>query len=205
MHELNLHDTRVHAAMQLVDRRHFLPPERRRDARVDAPIGIGFEQTTSQPTLIAWMLEQLRLTPGMKVLEVGTGCGYQTALLSQLGAEVYSVEIVAPLAEQAAQTLARLETPHVHLRTGDGYAGWPEAAPFDAIIVAAGAAKVPQPLVEQLAPGGRLLMPKGVGEQMTLVLVTRAPGGEVHTEELLPVRFVPLTGAPAEADRLQSL
>ena len=205
MHELNLHDTRVHAAMQLVDRREFLPAERRRNARVDAPIGIGFEQTTSQPTLIAWMLEQLRLKPGMKVLEVGTGCGYQTALLSQLGAEVYSVEIVAPLAEQAAQTLARLETPHVHLRTGDGYAGWPEAAPFDAIIVAAGAAKVPQPLVEQLAPGGRLLMPKGVGEQMTLVLVTRAPGGEVHTEELLPVRFVPLTGAPAEADRLQSL
>ena len=109
------------------------------------------------------------------------------------------------LALQAAETLARLETPHVHLRTGDGYAGWPEAAPFDAIIVAAGAAKVPQPLIEQLAPGGRLLMPIGVGEKMELELVTRAPGGEVRIEKILPVRFVPLTGAPAEADRAQGL
>jgi protein-L-isoaspartate(D-aspartate) O-methyltransferase len=203
MHELNLKDFRVRAAMQLVDRRDFLAAERRREAGVNAPLDIGFGQTTSQPTLIAFMLEQLHLTPRMKVLEVGTGCGYQTALLSQLGAEVYSVEIVEPLARQAAETLSRLETPNLHLRTGDGYAGWPEAAPFDAIIVAAGAAKVPQPLIEQLAPGGRLLMPIGVGEKMELELVTRTPGGEVRTEKILPVRFVPLTGAPAEADRAQ--
>jgi protein-L-isoaspartate(D-aspartate) O-methyltransferase len=187
--------------MALVDRREFLPSGRRGAASIDAPIGIGFEQTTSQPSLIAWMLEQLRLKPGMKVLEVGTGCGYQTALLSQLGVQVYSIEIVQPLGEQAAQTLARLEVPNVHLRIGDGYAGWPEVAPFDAIIVAAGAAKVPSPLLEQLAPGGRLLMPVGEAEHMELVLVARSASGELKSEQILPVRFVPLTGERADADR----
>ncbi|MFO0596497.1 MAG: protein-L-isoaspartate O-methyltransferase [Myxococcaceae bacterium] len=196
MHDLNLTDARVKAAMQLVDRRDFLPPARRGDAGVDAPIGIGYAQTTSQPSLIGWMIEQLHVRPGARVLEVGTGCGYQTAVLAQLGAEVFSVEIVEPLGKQAAQTLARLEVPNVHLRIGDGYAGWPEAAPFDAIIVAAGAAKIPRPLIDQLAPGGRLLMPIGNDEHMDLVLATRE-----KTEKVLPVRFVPLTGELAEADR----
>jgi protein-L-isoaspartate(D-aspartate) O-methyltransferase len=203
MHELNLTDPRVAAAMQLVDRREFLRPERQRDAGLDAPVGIGFEQTTSQPSLIAWMLEQLRLRPGSKVLEVGTGCGYQTALLSQLGARVFSVEIVAPLADEARATLERLGVPNVEVRSGDGYAGWPEAAPFDAIIVAAGAAKVPQPLLDQLAVGGRLLMPVGSEEDMHLILAVREPGGVV-TRSLLPVRFVPLTGPKASADRARA-
>lgn len=201
MHELNLTDPRVQAAMQLVDRKAFLEPERKQHAGTDAPISIGYEQTTSQPSLVAWMLEQLQVRPRMRVLEVGTGCGYVTALLSQLGAEVFSVEILAPLSERAGRTLARLEVPNVHLRVGDGYAGWPEEAPFDAIIVAAGAAKVPQPLIDQLAPRGRLLMPVGTGDSMELVMVERDAGGVVRSRSLMPVRFVPLTGAPADADR----
>jgi len=205
MPELKLHDARVQAAMQLVDRSGFLPVERRHDAGLDEPIGIGFEQTTSQPSLIAWMLQELHLKPGMKVLEVGTGCGYQTALLSQLGVRVFSIEIVEPLAREAAKTLARLGLPDVQLRIGDGYAGWPEAAPFDAIVVAAGAAKVPAPLVEQLAPGGCLLMPVGTPDAMELTRVTRSRTGEVKTEGMLAVRFVPLTGIGANADRDQSL
>jgi protein-L-isoaspartate(D-aspartate) O-methyltransferase len=201
MHELNLTDARVEAAMQLVDRREFLQAERRKDAGVDAPVGIGFEQTTSQPSLIAWMLERLELRPGMRVLEVGTGCGYVTALISQLGAEVFSIEIVAPLAARAAETLERLEVPHVHLRAGDGAAGWPEAAPFDAIVVAAGAPRVPPALVEQLAKGGRLLMPVGTPDSMELLLISRDADGALHEEKTLAVRFVPLTGAAADADR----
>lgn len=201
MQELNLTNPQVQAAMQLVDRKAFLDDEHKRLSRDDAPVGIGYDQTTSQPSLIGWMLEQLALRPRMRVLEVGTGCGYVTALLSQLGTHVFSVEILAPLSERAERTLKRLKVPNVHLRVGDGYAGWPEEAPFDAIIVAAGAAKVPQPLIDQLAPGGKLLMPVGPPDAMELVLVERQLSGEVTSRSLLPVRFVPLTGAPADADR----
>lgn len=187
--------------MQLVDRREFLEPERRKFASNDAPIAIGYEQTTSQPSLVAWMLEQLAIRPRMRVLEVGTGCGYVTALLSQLGAQVFSVEILAPLSERAAQTLKRLEVPNVQLRVGDGYAGWAEHAPYDAIIVTAGAARVPQPLIDQLARGGKLLAPIGTPDAMELMLVERDRAGVISERAILPVRFVPLTGVAAEADR----
>jgi protein-L-isoaspartate(D-aspartate) O-methyltransferase len=201
MHELTISDPRVAFAFALVDRAAFLPAEVQHLAMRDVPLPIGHGQTTSQPTLIAWMLDQLRVRPGMKVLEVGTGCGYQTALLSQLGAHVFSVDIVEELATEAKARLEALGTPNVTVRVGDGYDGWAAEAPFDGIIVTAGAPRVPQPLVDQLAPGGRLLIPVGSGELMKLQKLTKQPDGAVTTEELLPVRFVPLTGGPAEADR----
>lgn len=196
-----LTDARVAHALALVARRDFLSDDARPHADRDVPLAIGHGQTTSQPSLIAWMLDQLQVRPGHKVLEVGTGCGYQTALLSQLGARVFSVDIVAPLAAEAAARLRALDVPHVQVRAGDGYLGWPEEAPFDRIIVAAGASRVPQPLLDQLAPRGRLIIPVGSAEAMQLRLVTRDAHGALQTEALLPVRFVPLTGAPAEADR----
>ncbi len=201
MTHLQLTDPRVAFALTLVDRADFLDDDLKRLAGRDTPLSIGHGQTTSQPSLIAWMLDQLQVRPGMKVLEIGTGCGYQTALLSQLGAKVFSVDIVEPLATEARARLAAQGVPHVTVRVADGYLGWPEEAPFDRVIVAAGAEKVPQPLIDQLAPGGRLIIPIGRGDDMKLELVTRDAKGEVKTEELVPVRFVPLTGAPAEADR----
>jgi protein-L-isoaspartate(D-aspartate) O-methyltransferase len=201
MTQLHLTDPRVAFALTLVDRADFLDDDLKRLAGRDAPLSIGYGQTTSQPSLIAWMLDQLRVRPGQKVLEVGTGCGYQTALLSQLGGRVYSVDIVEPLATAAAAKLEALAVPNVTVRAADGYLGWPEEAPFDRIIVGAGATRVPQPLVEQLAPNGRLIIPVGRDDDMKLLLVTRDAKGEVRSEELLPVRFVPLTGAAAEADR----
>lgn len=201
MTSLQITDPRVAFAMALVERSDFLDGPVQRLAGRDTPLSIGHGQTTSQPTLIAWMLDQLQVRPGQKVLEIGTGCGYQTALLSQLGAQVYSMDIVEPLAREAAARLAEMDVPNVTVRAGDGYQGWAEHAPFERIIVAAGASKAPQPLIDQLARGGRLIIPIGTADDMKLQLVTRDLAGEVHTEELLPVRFVPLTGAPAEADR----
>ncbi|HEY0881494.1 MAG TPA: protein-L-isoaspartate(D-aspartate) O-methyltransferase [Archangium sp.] len=201
MTSLQITDPRVAFAMALIDRADFLDAPVQRLAGRDAPLSIGHGQTTSQPSLIAWMIDQLQVRPGQKVLEIGTGCGYQTAILSQLGAQVFSMEILEPLAREAAGRFTELGTPNVTVRTGDGYEGWAEHAPFDRIIVAAGASKAPQPLIDQLAPGGRLIIPIGTAEDMKLQLVTRALDGTVATEELLPVRFVPLTGAPAEADR----
>lgn len=198
---LHLSDPRVGFAFTLVNRADFLDDDLKRLAGRDTPLSIGYGQTTSQPSLVAWMLDQLQVRPGLKVLEVGTGCGYQTALLSQLGGRVYSVDIVEPLATAAAERLAALGVPNVEVRAGDGYLGWPEEAPFDRIIVGAGATKVPQPLLEQLAPNGRLIIPIGRDDDMKLLLVARDAKGAVRTEELLPVRFVPLTGAPADADR----
>lgn len=198
---LHLTDPRVGFAFTLVNRADFLDDDLKRLAGRDTPLSIGYGQTTSQPSLIAWMLDQLQVRPGMKVLEVGTGCGYQAALLSQLGARVFSVDIVEPLATAAAARLEALGVPNVTVRAADGYLGWPEEAPFDGIIVAAGASKVPQPLLDQLAPNGRLIIPIGRDDDMKLLRVTRDAKGGLHTEELLPVRFVPLTGAPADADR----
>jgi protein-L-isoaspartate(D-aspartate) O-methyltransferase len=194
-------DARVVQAMEKVRRADFLPGAQQRRALEDRPLPIGHEQTTSQPSLIARMLQAMRLAPGCRVLEVGTGSGYQTALLAELCQEVYSVEIVAPLAQRASERLAALGYRNAHVKAGDGYQGWPEHAPFDGITVGAGAARVPQPLVEQLAPGGRLVIPVEESGATYVLVVTKHDDGTTSSERTLPVRFVPLTGEAAERDR----
>lgn len=199
---LRIADSRVQTAVSAVPREQFLSHQQRLFHADDRPIDIGHGQTTSQPSLIAWMVQALQLGPGAKVLEVGTGCGYQTALLAELGCEVYSVEILAPLAAGARQTLARLGyADRVHQRVGDGYQGWPEVAPFDGIVVSAGAPRVPRPLVDQLARGGRMVIPVGPDDDMHLRIYQRDAAGDLSVETAFPVRFVPLTGAQADADR----
>ena len=194
VNELFITDLRVREAMAVIPRAVFLRPHQREQADQDRPLDIGEGQTTSQPSLIAWTLEQLDLKPGARVLEVGTGCGYQTALLAHLASEVFSIDIIENLVVGAAENLGQLGITNVHLRADDGYLGWPEAAPFDAIVVAAGAPSLPPPLVEQLAPGGRLIIPVGERDDMSLLLVNKLFTGEVLQEKSLSVRFVPLTG-----------
>jgi protein-L-isoaspartate(D-aspartate) O-methyltransferase len=188
-------DSATLRALRTVPRHLFVPANLRASAYVDFPLPIGRGQTISQPYIVAFMTEQLGLTPRSRVLEVGTGSGYQAAVLAEIAAEVYTIEIVAPLAEEAATRLQRLGYGRVHVRTGDGYNGWAEAAPFDAIIVTAAAGFVPPPLVEQLRPGGRMVIPVGeVGAVQELMLVEKAADGRTTTRTLIPVRFVPLTG-----------
>ena len=183
---------RVLAALAKVPRHAFVPIEEARNAYRNRPAPIGLGQTISQPYIVALMTDLLALEPAHRVLEVGTGSGYQAAILSLLAREVYSVEIHAPLAERAAQTLAQLGYANVTVRAGDGYEGWPEHAPYDAIIVTAAPDHVPQALVEQLKAGGRLVIPVGVQEQ-DLMVVTKAPDGGTTSTRVVPVRFVPLT------------
>jgi len=188
-------DTATLRAMRTVPRHLFVPADLRSAAHGDFPLPIGRGQTISQPYIVAFMTAQLHLTPRSRVLEVGTGSGYQAAVLAEIAAEVYTIEIVAPLAEEAAARLRRLGYGRVHVRTGDGYNGWAGAAPFDAIIVTAAAGYVPPPLVEQLRPGGRMVIPVGeVGAVQELMLVEKAADGRTTTRTLIPVRFVPLTG-----------
>lgn len=176
--------------------RHCFVPEVERDfAYLNRPLSIGYGQTISQPYIVAFMTDLLKLNPGSRVLEIGTGCGYQTAVLAETGAEVYSIEIVEPLASQAAEILQALGYRHVHVRQGDGYHGWVEHAPYDGIIVTAGASHVPQPLLDQLKPGGRMIIPLGQAyATQELLLIVKDEQGAVHRQEVLPVRFVPLTG-----------
>ncbi len=187
-----IRDARVLAALRKVPRHLFVPPEEQREAYIDYPLPIGHEQTISQPYVVAYMTEALELTPRDRVLEIGTGSGYQAAILAELAAEVYSIEIVEPLAKEAEARLRRLGYSRVQVRAGDGYRGWPEAAPFDAIIVTAAPGHIPQPLVNQLREGGRMVLPLGRWDQ-ELVRLRRTPGGLLR-ENLLPVRFVPMTG-----------
>jgi len=188
-------DTRVLAAMGQVPRHEFVPEADRSLAYADRPLPIGYGQTISQPYIVALMTHLLAVEAGDIVLEVGTGSGYQAAVLDALGVEVRSIEIVAPLAEQAIVRLDRLGYRRTEVRTGDGYFGWPEAAPFDAIVVTAAGGHVPPPLIEQLRPGGRMVIPVGAAFQVQyLMLVTKNELGEVSSDILLPVRFVPLTG-----------
>lgn len=182
-------------AMARVPRHRFVPAVEQEYAYQNRPLEIGYGQTISQPYIVAFMTDLLQLEPGSRVLEIGTGCGYQSAVLAEMGAEVYTVEIVEPLAMQSAELLQALGYRQVHARQGDGYHGWPEHAPYDAIIVTAGAAHVPQPLLDQLKPGGRMVVP--LGEAYTtqeLLLIRKDAEGAVHRRNMLPVRFVPLTG-----------
>jgi protein-L-isoaspartate(D-aspartate) O-methyltransferase len=192
-------DARVLAAMRKVPRHEFVPEHLADAAYEDHPLPIGYGQTISQPYIVGLMTELLRLTPEAKVLEIGTGCGYQTAILAEIAAEVYSVEIIEPLAKESADRLQRLGYKNVHVKHADGYLGWPEHVPFDGIIVTAGADRVPPPLVEQLKPGGRMVIPVGEphGEQ-SLLLVEKDIDGTVSTRNVAPVLFVPLTREPAK-------
>jgi protein-L-isoaspartate(D-aspartate) O-methyltransferase len=184
---------RVLAVMGKVPRHEFVPADMRAHAYADGPLPIGHGQTISQPYIVAFMTQQLQPQPADRVLEIGTGSGYQAAVLAELVKEVYTIEIVEPLAHRAEAGLKRLSYTNVHVRAGDGYKGWPEAAPFDAIIVTCAPAQVPQPLVEQLKDSGRMIIPVGPAEDQKLVLL-RKKDGQLERQSILPVRFVPMTG-----------
>ena len=195
-----IRDPRVLAAMRAVPRHEFVPAEMRAHAYADTPLPIGHGQTISQPYIVAFMTEQLALQPTQRVLEIGTGSGYQAAVLAKLAAEVFTIEIVEPLAQRAAADLARLGFKNVQVRAGDGYQGWPEAAPFDAIIVTCAPDHVPEPLVRQLKEGGRMVIPVGeFGAQQLYVLEKR--GGKIERRAVLPVRFVPMTGKALNGEK----
>jgi protein-L-isoaspartate(D-aspartate) O-methyltransferase len=185
-------DAKTLQAMRKVPRHLFVPAASVQQAYEDYPLPIGHGQTISQPYIVAFMTEALGLKGGETVLEVGTGSGYQAAVLAEIAARVYTIEIVAALAEEARARLARLRYVTVEVRAGDGYLGWPEKAPFDAIMVTAAAPRIPEPLRAQLRDGGRLILPVG-DESQELIVVTRR-GAAFEERRVLPVRFVPMTG-----------
>ena len=185
-------DARVLAALRTVPRHAFVPAPLADEAYTDHPLPIGEDQTISQPYIVAVMTELAQVGPGARVLEIGTGSGYQAAVLAALGCEVYSIEIVESLARSAAARLERLGYSRVRVRAGDGYAGWPEAAPFQAILITAAPPRVPDPLIEQLAVGGRLIAPVGTSAQQ-LTVIEKTAGG-LESRAVLDVRFVPMTG-----------
>lgn len=189
-------DTRVLAAMRAVPRHRFVPAAMQPFAYLDRPLPIGEGQTISQPYIVALMTELAQLASGEKALEIGTGSGYQAAILAELDASVYTIEIVEPLARRAQETLRALGVTSVQVRVGDGYLGWPEASPFDAILVTAAAPRIPEPLVEQLAINGRLVIPLGEWSQELLV-ITKTPEG-LREERVIPVIFVPMVGKVQE-------
>ncbi len=189
-------EPRTLAALRKVPRHLFVPAAAVGQAYDDHPVPIGHGQTISQPYIVAFMTEALRLRGGETVLEIGTGCGYQAAVLAELAAQVYTIEIVAPLAEEAAARLTRLGYGNVHVRAGDGYLGWPERAPFDAIMVTAAAPRIPEPLKQQLRDGGRLIIP--VGEDWQELVLLMRHGDRFEERRVLPVRFVPMTGKVRE-------
>jgi protein-L-isoaspartate(D-aspartate) O-methyltransferase len=185
---------RVMGAMAKVPRHEFVPALERRNAYANRPLPIGRGQTISQPFIVALMSDLMEVKPGDRVLEIGTGSGYQAALLAELAGTVYTIEIVEPLAREAAERLKRLGYRNVMTRTGDGYQGWPEHAPFDAIMVTAAPREVPQPLMDQLKPGGRLVVPVGgQAAGQSLLLIGKQPDGKISRRTILAVRFVPLT------------
>ena len=193
-------DRRVLEAMGRIPRQEFVPEAFADVAYADRPLPIGHNQTISQPYIVALMTELVRPKPTSRVLDIGTGSGYQAAVLAEICKEVYSIEIVRPLAEEARERLAGLGYTNLTVRHGDGYRGWPEQAPFDAIIVAAAPEHVPQPLIDQLAPGGRLVIPVGRFFQ-ELLLIEKQPNGTVKRHVVAGVAFVPMTGKAEEAER----
>lgn len=192
-------DPRVLAAMEAMPRHLFVPQSREAEAYSDQALSIGEGQTISQPYVVALMTEVLELEGLERVLEVGTGSGYQTALLAELAAEVYTIEIVPELADRAARLFARIGYRNVHARVGDAYQGWPEAAPFDRVMVTAAPSHLPPALVEQLAEGGRMVLP--LGEHLQELQLVVKDQGRLRVQSILPVRFVPMTGLAQAADR----
>ncbi len=180
-------------AMRKVERHKLVPDDMVKYAYEDSPLPIGNNQTISQPYIVALTTEQIRPEPGMKVLDVGTGSGYQAAVLAEIVDEVYSIEIVEELAYRAKANLAEMGYDNIHVKAGDGYHGWEEHAPFDAIVVAAAPASIPQPLLDQLKEGGRLVIPVGKSGDQHLRLVEKTKDGKIKERNLLPVRFVPFT------------
>ncbi|MHC4175684.1 MAG: protein-L-isoaspartate(D-aspartate) O-methyltransferase [Planctomycetota bacterium] len=195
-------DPNVLTAMRIVPRHAFVRPTEQRFAYIDNPLPIGYDQTISQPYIVAFMTEALKLKPNSKVLEIGTGSGYQAAVCAEIAQQVYTIEIVEGLAKSAKERLKKLGYPNVFVRAGDGYFGWPEKAPFDAIIGTAAAGRVPPPLIEQLKPGGRMILPCGspYGFQF-LVLITKDKKGNLHKSNVMPVRFVPMTGEVTKPEK----
>jgi protein-L-isoaspartate(D-aspartate) O-methyltransferase len=183
----------VLAAMGAVPRHEFIPKDAQDEAYDDGPVPIGAGQTISQPYIVAFMTEQLAPKPGDRVLEIGTGSGYQAAILAKLVKEVYTIEIIESLGRRAMQDLSRLGYNNVHVRIGDGYAGWPEEAPFDAIIVTCAPERIPEPLTQQLKEGGRMIIPVGGRRGQELYLLEKR-NGKLERRAVLPVRFVPMTG-----------
>ncbi len=186
-------DPRVLAAMRKVPRHLFVDPGQRAGAYEDHPLPIAGSQTISQPYIVALMTELLELPAKARVLEIGTGSGYQSAVLGELASEVYSIEILPELASAAGEKLRQLGYTNVVVREGDGYRGWPEHAPFDGIIVTAAPERIPQPLLDQLSPGGRMVIPVG-GFFQELKVFTKGPDGRITEKDIIPVRFVPMTG-----------
>ncbi len=193
-----IRNRRVLEAMRSVPRHEFVPKALQNQAYYDSPLPIGHRQTISQPYIVAFMTEKLDPEAGDRVLEIGTGSGYQAAVLSRLVKEVYTIEIVEPLARSAAAALKRAGCKNVFVRAGDGYLGWPEKAPFDAIIVTAAPDHVPKPLVEQLKEGGKMAIPIGAEFQIQTLKVFTKQQGILVLESALPVRFVPMTGKAQE-------
>ncbi len=193
LEQRSISDPAVLAAMARVPRHLFVPANIRPEAYADTALPIGYGQTISQPYIVALMSSLLGIKPGDRVLEIGTGSGYQAAVLAEMGTDVRSIEIVAPLGEQAASTLKELGYDSVQVRIGDGYQGWPDEAPFDAIIVTAAPPQIPKPLLDQVKIGGRIVLPVGEVFQDLLVL-TKLPDGGFDERTVLPVRFVPMTG-----------
>jgi protein-L-isoaspartate(D-aspartate) O-methyltransferase len=181
-------------AMAEVPRHEFVPASLRPYAYADGPLPIGHGQTISQPFIVAYMTQALELSKEDTVLEIGTGSGYQAAILGKLTKEVYTIEIVPPLAESAQAVLSKLGFENVHVRQGDGYLGWPEKAPFDAIIVTCAPDHVPEPLISQLKEGGRLVIPVGATGGIQQLVLLRKRNGQISKEKMLDVRFVPMTG-----------
>jgi protein-L-isoaspartate(D-aspartate) O-methyltransferase len=194
--ERGIGDPHVLAAMGAVPRHRFVPPELVAHAYDDGPLPIGHGQTISQPYVVAVMIQLARAAPGLRALDVGCGCGYQTAVLAEIVDEVFAMELVPELADAAAQRLRELGVGGVQIRQGDGWNGWPEAAPFQVVLVACAANQIPPPLVEQLAPGGRLVMPVGGRGLQHLIVVEKRSDGSTDERTYDAVAFVPMLRAP---------
>jgi protein-L-isoaspartate(D-aspartate) O-methyltransferase len=193
LQERDIYNSKVLDAMLQVPRHYFVPKEKQSYAYSDSPLSIGHEQTISQPYMVAYMTQALRLGKNDKVLEIGTGSGYQAAILGKLADSVYTIEIVEPLGKQASELLSRLGYDNITVKIGDGYHGWEEHAPFDAIMVTAGAEEIPLPLLEQLKDGGRMIIPVGPHEGIRDLVLIKKKKGKLSSKNLMPVRFVPFT------------